>query len=116
MSTLDLDAEARTVVAELTEGNDLHVATDPRNVRVPGALLALREIAYPGLDDTPTITWDLVLIGTTGSRGLALASLGDMAAQLSPFVHRGVFTARTIRDPNVSPDPVPALVATVITE
>lgn len=114
---MNLDTEAAAVAEQLQEAADgLHVATDPRNVRVPGALLALRAVDYNTLDDTPRATWDLVLIGSTGSTGLALSSLGDMAAALSALVEGGTFTARTIRDPNVSPDPVPALVATVISE
>lgn len=113
---MDLAAEATATAAELTAGTSLHVATDPRNVRIPGGLLAVREVRYDVLGADVEVVWDLVLIGSTGSQGLALGSLGDLASQVAQHVEQGVFQARTVRDPNVSPDPVPALVGTVITQ
>lgn len=113
---MTLADDARDAAAELSAAGAVHVATDPREVRVPGALLALRSVNYNTLDDTPEATWDLVLIGSAGSQHLALDSLGDQAAALSSHVEGGRFEARTIRDPNISPDPLPALVATIITE
>lgn len=113
---MDLAAEAKATAAELTAGTSLHVATDPRNIRIPGGLLAVREVRYNVLGADVEVLWDLVLIGSTGSQHLALGSLGDLAAAVADKVEGGTFEARTVRDPNVSPDPVPALVATVITQ
>ena len=103
-------------LATALASEDTPVVVDPRDVRVPGGVLMLRTIAPDRLAATPyTVAFELVLI-SSGATPVALDELGRMAADIDTRWDSLSWEAITITDPNVSPDPVPALVTTIQTE
>ncbi len=92
------------------------VVTDPRNVRVPGGILMVRNITPDRLAAAPyTVDFELVLV-SSGTTPVALDELGTAAEDVLSRWPSLTFEAITISDPNVSSDPLPALTATITTE
>lgn len=103
--------------AELVEClNELGISTtsDPRNLTIPGALVAPHDIKASTL--TPghiEITWDVYLVAP--DNGSPIDSLDPL---ISPLIVEGLateFDVLTLTLPNHSPDPLPAIQTTITT-
>ena len=115
MNDVNLGTWANELAAALTS-EDTPVVVDPRDVRVPGGVVMVRNIAPDRLAATPyTVEFELVLV-SAGATPEALDELGRMAGDVLTRWPALAFEAATINDPNLSGDPLPALVATIQTE
>ena len=103
-------------LAETLSSEATPVVVDPRDVRVPGGVLMVRRVDPDRLAASPlTVDFELVLI-SAGATPEALDELGRMAGDVATRWHSLVWEAITITDPNVSPDPLPALTTTIQTD
>lgn len=92
------------------------VVTDPRDVRVPGGILMVKNIAPDRLAGTPySVDFELVLV-SSGATPVALDELGAAAEDVLSRWPSLAFEAININDPNLSGDPLPALTTTITTE
>lgn len=106
-----------TELVALLQQCGIPAVTDPRNVIVPGAFVAVRRITGDRLSRGPyTVEWSVTLIAGGGGTPAALKTLGDLAALLEESFPGLVLEAAAISLPNVSPDPMPALSTTITIE
>lgn len=109
---MDLAGYSSTIIDTINTRSGSPIATDdPRNLRLPGVLVALKEIRPATLDGPAEVDWDVVAIVPASAQPLALASLGDLATLLAPLAL--TWQSTNYLDPNLSSDPLPALVGTL---
>ena len=112
---MNLGTWARELAAVLSS-EETPAVVDPRDVRVPGGIVMVRNIAPDRLAASPfTVDFELVLV-SPGATPEALDDLGRMAQDVLTRWPALTFEAATITDPNISGDPLPALVTTITTE
>lgn len=104
-------------LADQLAASGVPVVTDIRNARVPGAVLQLDTIDSDRLiRDTRDINWRLVILGSPAGTTEALDTLGDQLERINAVVPLADIEATAFTVPNLSPDPLPALTATIATE
>ena len=113
---MDLKAAAEDLVSQLTS-DALPFVLDERELRVPGGLLqpvrVTRSVLAAGLW---TVEWEVLLIGPAGGQLHALGSMGDMLAALPSALETSDWEAATYLNRNLSADPLPMLITTLLTE
>ncbi len=113
---MNLGQHAADLAGQLA-ASGVPVALDPRDARIPGAVLQVDRIDNPRLDRVLVdVTWRLVILGSTAGTVPALDTLGDLVSKLAAVVPLEDLEATAFTLPNLSPDPVPAFTATITTE
>lgn len=113
---MNLGAHAADLAGTLAESG-VPVATDPRNARVPGAVLQVDKITNDRLSgQLRDVTWRLVILGSGSGTPEALDSLGRAVTALNDAWPLEDITATAFTIPNLAADPLPAFTATITTE
>jgi len=105
------------VAAALTLAGLDNVAVDPRDLDLPGALIAPASVSFDTFDQsTYTLVVDVALVAPDhGHRG-GLETLGKLVDQLRAAAGPlGELTAALATLPNHGPDPLPAFTTTITT-
>lgn len=113
---MDLLGWADETAGRLSETTGVPIATDERDLRVPGGLLYLDRLEEARLGaGVYDVTWNLALMATGPDRQ-AMTELGRMAGDIAAVEYGLTWDALTVRYPNLSPDPMPVLQTTITTE
>lgn len=105
---------AAAEIVECLNGLGISTTSDPRNLTIPGALVAPKEARASTLSlGSIEITWDVYLVAP--DNGSPLECLDPL---ISPLLVEGLateFDVLTLTLPNHSADPLPAIQTTITT-
>lgn len=113
---MHLNEWAESLADRLTAATGVPIATDERNLRIPGGLLYLDRLDPARLGaGVWDADWTLALLATPPT-GPAMTELGRMAGLISDAEAGLEWEALAVAMPNHGPDPLPVLQTTIQTE